>query len=237
MINGQLLPGPHDGAAGIVAELEQEMYRQRGEWKSRMRSLNADHTPVAAEGTYGALGAYPLQGELPAVTPTTTESGLLTAAQAAIYMPIPANGLLSAQAYRFVAAGRATTSATAANYTFTPRLGNANTSPSLTASAALAKTVSLTNAVFIWKGDVTVQVSGIPGTNSKAMGHFSMGLNSAVGGGVTLWHWGSTAQAAFDSTVAAGASANGGQFWLGVTASAAAADTFTVGQVHFMDWN
>lgn len=235
MVNGQLMPGSHDRAEGLLADLTTEMQRQRGEWKGRMRDLAG--VPTAAEGTYGALGAYPLAAELAAVTPTTTESGLLSAANAALFMPIPANGLLTPQAYRFVICGRTTTTATAANYTWTPRLGNANTSPSLGASAAIAKTISITNAIFILKGDMTIQSIGAPGTNSKAIGHFEVKLNSAAGGAYTAWAWGSTAQATFDASVAPGASANGGQVWVGVTASAAAADPFTVGQVHFMDWN
>jgi hypothetical protein len=222
----------------IADDLRQMYQRGRSEWKGRMRDLALEGALVAAEGTYGALGAYPLAGELPSVTPTTTESGLLTAANASLFMPIPANGLLSPQAYRYVVAGRVTTTATAANYTWTPRLGNANTSPSLGASAAIAKTVSITNAILIQKGDITIQQAvNVPGTNSKAVGHFSNHLNSVAGGAATVWVWGSVASASFDSTVAPGASANGGQVWLGVTASAAAADPFIIGGVHFMDWN
>jgi hypothetical protein len=234
LTNGHLVTGRRER---IAETLREAMQVGRSQWKGRMRELAMAGLPVAAEGTYGALGAYPLQMELPSVTPTATESGLLTAGNATIYMPIPQNGLLAPQAYRFVITGRVTTTATAANYTWTPRIGNANTSPSLGASAAIAKTISITNAIFILKGDLTIQQVGPPGTNARAMGHFQAFLNSAAGGAATSWVWGSTAQASFDSTVAPGASANGGQFWLGATASAAAADPFIVSQVHFMDWN
>lgn len=236
LINGQLVPRG-DSRQPVADALAEAMARGRGEWKWRLRELASGGVPVAAEGTYGALGAYPVPAELASMTPTGTEAGLLSAAQAAIYMPLPANGVLAPQAYRFVVCGRVTTTSTAANYTWTPRLGNANTSPSLTASAALAKTVSITNAIYIVKGDITIQSVGVPGTNSKAIGHFQAFLNSAAGGAATTWIWGSTASASFDSTVAPNSSANGGQVWLGITASAAAADPFITGQVHFMDWN
>lgn len=234
LLHGQLIP---KGGREVTHLLDEAMKLGRGEWKPRMQALERLGVPMAAEGTYGALGSYPLEGELASVTNGTTEVGLLTSANAALYMPIPARAVLAPQAYRFVVAGRVTTTATAANLTWTPRLGNANTSPSLGASAALAKTISITNAFFVMKGDITIQSVGIAGTNSKAMGHFGMDLNSASGGATQHWTWGSTAQASFDTTVAPGSSANGGQIWLGMTASAAAADPFIVGAVHWMDWN
>lgn len=234
LLHGQLIP---KGGKEVSHLLDQAMKLGRGEWKARIQAIEAMGVPVGAEGTYGALGAYPLEGELPAVNTGTTELGVLTAANAALYTPIPARAILAPQAWRFVVCGRVTTTATAANLSWTPRLGNANTSPSLGASAAIAKTISITNAIFILKGDITVQVVGIPGTNSKAIGHFQAFLNSTAAGAATSWVWGSTAQASFDSSVAPGASANGGQLWLGSTASAAAADPLIVGQVHWMDWN
>lgn len=234
ILNSQLIPR---GGREVTHLLDEAMKMGRGEWKARTRALEAMGVPVAAEGTYGALGAYPLEAELPASNTGTTETGLLTAANAALYMPIPARATLAPQAWRYAVTGRVTTTATAANLSWTPRIGNANTSPSLGASAAIAKTISITNAIFIQKGDITIQRVGIAGTNSLAVGHFNMFLNSAAGGAATVWVWGSTASASFDSTVAPGASANGGQIWLGMTASAAAADPMIVAQVHWMDWN
>jgi hypothetical protein len=243
VLNGQLIPkggrevehalGHDEKVAGMLREA---MQLGRPEWKPRMRALEAAGVAIGAEGTYGALGAYPLEAELAAVNTAAAEVGLLTAANTALYMPIPARSILAPQAWRFVVAGRVTTTATAANLSWTPRLGNANTSPSLGASAATAKTVSITNAYFAMKGDITVQRVGIAGTNSTAMGHFDMKLNSASGGAYTSWLWGSSAAASFDSTLGPG-NANGGSLWLGMTASAAAADPFIVGQVHWMDWN
>jgi hypothetical protein len=233
LIDGQLIP---KGGKEVTHLLDQAMKLGRGEWKSRTRALEAMGVPMAAEGTYGALGAYPLEAELAAVNSGTTEAGLLTAANTVLYMPIPARSILAPQAWRFVIAGRVTTTATAANLSWTPRLGNANTSPSLGASLALAKTVSITNSIWIMKGDITVQRVGASGTNSLAIGHFDMKLNSAAAGAYTSWLWGSTASASFDSTLGPG-NANGGSLWLGMTASAAAADPFIAGQVHWMDWN
>lgn len=235
LLDGQLIP---KGGREVTHLLDEAMKLGRGEWKPRMRALEAMGVATAAEGTYGALGAYPLPGEIGAFTPTAaTEGALLTsAANQALYMPIPANSILAPQAYRFMIGGRVTTSATAGNVTWTVRIGNAVTSPSLGASAALAKTVSLTNATFTIKGDVTLQSVGVPGTNARGMGHFDAKLNSAVGGAYVAWAWGSAAQASFDSTVAPNASANGGQFWVGVTESAGVSP-WTVGQVHYMDWN
>lgn len=233
VLQGQLIPR---GGKEVVHLLDEARKRGRGEWKTRIRALEAMGVATAAEGTYGALGAYPLEAELPSVNSGTTEAGLLTAANTALYLPIPARSILAPQAWRFVVAGRVTTTATAANLTWTPRIGNANTSPSLGASAALAKTISITNAQWIMKGDITVQKTGIPGTNSNGWGHFSMDLNSAAGGAATRWVWGSTAVAAFDSSLGPG-NANGGSLWLGMLASAAAADPFITGQCHWMDWN
>lgn len=247
LLNGHLIAKPSDIDAterdrvqqedSIARALWEAMHLQRGQAKQIMRELGLAGGPLAAEGTYGALGAYPIAGELASVTPTTTEASLLTAANAALFTPIPANSILAPQAWRFVIAGRVTTTATAANYTWTARLGNANTSPSLGNTVALAKTVSITNAIFISKGDLTVQSIGAPGLNSKAIGHFDSKLNSVAGGAYTSWAWGSAAAATFDASVAPNASANGGQFYMGLTASAAAADPWIVGQVHWMDWN
>jgi hypothetical protein len=234
VLNAQLIPR---GGREVTHLLDEAMKLGRGEWKTRLRALEAMGVATAAEGTYAALAAYPLEAELAAVNSGTTENSLLTVANATLYMPIPARSVLAPQAWRFVVSGRVTTTATAANLTWTNRLGNANTSPSLGASAALAKTISITNAYFIEKGDITVQSVGAAGTNARAMGHFQMFLNSASGGAAIIWVWGSSAQASFDSTVAPGASANGGQVWLGMLASAAAADPLLTSQVHWMDWN
>jgi hypothetical protein len=243
LINGHMLGASQRGRYSrdsIAEDLRQAMQIGRGEWKGRMRDLALSGVATAAEGTYGALGAYPLEAELAGFTPTAaTEGALLTsAANSALYMPIPQRGLLTPQAYRFVVGGRVTTSATAGNVSFPVRLGNANTSPRLDNSNPQAKVVSITNAIFMVKGDITIQSVGPPGTNSKAMGHFQAFLNNTTTPGGTYLGWvnGSTAAASFDSTVAPNSSANGGQVWIGVLESAGPSP-WSVGAVHYMDWN
>lgn len=236
LLHGQLIP---KGGREVTHLLDEAMKLGRGEWKPRMRALEAMGVPVAAEGTYGALGAYPLEAELAAFTPTAaTEGALLTsAANQALYMPIPARSILGPQAYRFVLSGRVTTSATAGNVSFPVRLGNSNAAVSLGTPNPQAKVVSITNAMFVIKGDITVS-PGIPGTNAKGLGHFQAFLNNTttIGGTYISWLWGSTAAASFDSTVGPNTSANGGQIWVGVLESAGASP-WTVGQCHYMDWN
>lgn len=239
LFNGQLLGGRREA---IAEDLRQAMAIGRGEWKSRMRALVEAGIPVAAEGTYGALGAYPLSAALSAVTPSTTaETQLLTAAQGAVYLPVPANGVLAPQAYRFVVCGISTTSSTASNYTWTVRAGNSATpasNVSLGASAAIAKTISLTNCFWAVKGDMTIQSVGAPGANSKMLAQFWAWFNSAVGGAVTEWHWGTGSTAAsIDTTVGPNSSANGGQFGVDITSSVTVTDTLTIQQIHYMDWN
>jgi hypothetical protein len=162
-------------------------------------------------------------------------AGLIPSAHIPIYTPLPINGVLAPQAYRVILSGIFTSVATSGTLTMTPRIGNANTSPSLGASAAQTLTASLTNGQFYIMGDITIRTIGLPGANSTAIATFHALANSAVGGATTSWLWGTgTTAVSFDSTIAAGA--NGGGFWLGVTFSANF-PTMTLQQVHLMDWN
>lgn len=191
--------------------------------------------PTNAEGTYGALAAYPLPTSEAALTLSATEQGLIPAAHIPIYTPLPINGLLAPQAYRVILAGVFTSVATSGTLTMTPRLGNANTSPSLGASAAQTLTASLTAGQFYVMGDMTIRTVGLPGANSTAIATFHALANSTVGGATTSWLWGTGATAvSFDTTVAA--AAGGGGFWFGVTFSANF-PTMTLQQIHMMDWN
>ena len=205
---------------------------QQKRWKTTLRSLAG---PTMAEGTYGALAAYPLPASESGLTLSATEQGLIPSAHIPIYTPIPINGVMSPQAYRVILAGIFTSVATSGTLTMTPRLGNANTSPSLGASAAQTLTASLTNGQFYIMGDITVRSIGLPGANSTAIGTFHALANSAVGGATTSWLWGTgTTAVSFDTTIAAGG--NGGGLWVGVTFSANF-PTFTLQQIHMMDWN
>lgn len=236
LINGHLLSGKRDQ---IAEDLRQAMQIGRGQWKAKLGDLALSGEPMAAEGTYGALGAYPLEGEIGYTVAATTETVMLTAANSALYMPIPQRGLLAPQAYRFALTGRVTTVATAANVSWGIRIGNAATSPSLGVSAAIAKPASaLTALTWIVKGDMTITQIGPPGLNARAVGAFDAKLNSAVGGAYTAWAWSTGATfASFDSTVAPNASANGGQIIPTLISSANTAEVYTFQQIHFMDWN
>jgi len=217
-------------------ELAWLIREQRRGWRLINGRIAGSGAPTAmAEGTYGSLDAYPLPASEAALTLSATEQGLIPAAHIPIYTPLPINGILSPQAYRYVLSGIGTTVATSGTLTMTPRIGNANTSPSLGASAAQTWTASLTNSQFHIVGDITVRSIGLPGANSTAIGTFRAVVNSTVGGAVTSWLWGTgTTAVSFDSTIAAGA--NGGGFWLGVTFSANF-PTMTLQQTHVMDWN
>lgn len=227
------------GGREIAVLLDRAMKEGRGLWKAKREVLAAAGVPVAAEGTYGALGAYPLEGAIAGSALTSTEAGLITAANGALYMPIPARSTLAPQAWRIVICARYTVTTTPGSLVSTFRLGNANTGVSLGASAAVAFTASLTNAFVMWKGDITIYSVGPPGTNAKATGAFDVKVNTAVGGAYNAATWGTGSTAAsFDSTVAPNTSANGGQLWLGVNDSGATNHaTINTDQIHWMDWN
>lgn len=237
LMNGALVEGSRDT---IAEDLRQAYQKGRREWRGRLHDLAMAGELVGAEGTYMALGAYPLAGELSGLTLSTTESLALTGTGAQqILAPIPGNGVLSPQAYRMVFCSRYTVTTTPGSLVTTLRIGNANTSPSLGASAAVALTASLTAATIILKGDITIQQAiNVPGTNSKAIGHFDIKINTAVGGAynAAAWQTGATA-ASFDVTLTT-LGANGGGLWIGMNDSGATNHaTVTPQQVHFMDAN
>lgn len=243
LVNGHLLGKSERGRhtrESIAEDLRRAMMVGRGKWKGGLRELALAGEPVNAEGTYGALAAYPLAGALGALTLSATESLALTGTGAqAELMPLPGNGILSPQAYRFTIGAFYTTVATPGSLITTIRLGNANTSPSLGASASVALTASLTSAVIILKSDLTIQQAiNVPGANSKAVGHHDIKLNTAVGGAFNsaAWATGTTA-ASFDTTLTS-LGTNGGGVWIGMADTGATNHgSVTVQQVHFMDWN
>lgn len=236
VVNGKLLGDNIRGKRESIANDLRQMYQLgRKRWRGGLRELALSGALTAAEGTYGALAAYPMPASEAALTLSAAEQGLIPSAHIPIYAPLPINGILAPQAYRYILSGIFTSVATSGTLTMTSRLGNANTSPSLGASAAQTLTASLTNGQFYIMGDVTIRSIGLPGTNSTAIGTFHALANSAVGGATTSWLWGTgTTAVGFDSTIAAGT--NGGGFWLGVTFSANF-PTMTLQQAHFMDWN
>lgn len=229
-------PMSKDDLAVRDEELHWMIRTQRRGWKVINGRIAGSGVPTAmAEGTYGALDAYPMPASATGLTLSATEQGLIPAAYIPVYSPLPVNGILAPQAYRYVLSGVFTSVATSGNLTMSPRIGNAITSPLLGTSAAQALTASLTNGQFHITGDVTIRSIGLPGTNSTAIGTFRCVCNSTVGGAVTSWLWGTGASAVnFDSTIAAGT--NGGGFWFGALFSANF-PTFTLQQTHVLDWN
>jgi hypothetical protein len=231
--DGQL--SARESKADVLGLIQEAMQLGRTEWKPRMRVLEAAGVPVAGEGTYGTLAAYPLPASETGLTLSATEQGLIPAAHIPVYTPLPINGILAPQAYRVILSGIFTSVATSGNLTLTPRLGNANTSPSLGSSAATAMTASLTAGQFYIMGDITIRTVGLPGANSTAIGTFHALWNTVVNGATTSIVWGTGATAvSFDSTITA--AANGGGLWVGALFSANF-PTLTLQQVHMMDWN
>jgi hypothetical protein len=232
LVDGHLLSGKREAIAEDLREL---MMIGRTKWKSGLRDLAMAGIPVASEGTYGGLGAYPLPGSLAGVALTASEALLIPAANLPIYLPIPQNGVLAPQAYRVVITGSYTVGATPGSMVTTMRFGNATTSPSLGISAGVALT-NLTNAFWYLMGDLTIQSVGPPGTNSKVIAQWGIDINTAVGGAVNRASWGITAAASVDTTITAGT--NGGCLTMNVNdQSATNHATLTVAQVHFMDWD
>jgi hypothetical protein len=228
-------PMTQDQIALRDEELRFLINQGKKKWRLINGQIERSGVPTNAEGTYGGLMAYPMPASESALTLSATEQALIPAAHIPIYSPLPINGILAPQAYRYILSGIFTSVATSGTLTMTGRIGNANTSPSLGASAAQTLTASLTNGQFYIMADVTIRSIGLPGANSTAIATFHALANSAVGGATTSWLWGTgTTAVSFDSTITAGA--NGGGFWMGVTFSANFPN-MTLQQVHMMDWN
>lgn len=217
-------------------ELVWLMQHERRGWSLINGRIIESGDPMATAGVYGGLGAYPMPAAIAGPAMSTTEAGILSAGNIAIYTPMPAGVVTAPQGWRVHVSGRYTVGATPGTIVFTPRLGNANTSPSLGASAAITQT-NLTAAFWALRGEITVNTVGAPGTNSKANGTFWAQVNTAVGGAFNSALWGTGAtDASFDSTVPLGT--NGGGLWIGGTdAGATNHATYTIQQVHWMSWN
>jgi hypothetical protein len=225
----------------IKQDLISAMVQQRGQWRQRMSDVRASGTPVAGEGTYGVLMGYPL----PAVLATTSVSGTANLWPAAVYTPIPANGVLAPQAYRVTIAAKITTSTSPANIGFDPRIGTttwttggtALTGTAIGASTNVALTASITAAFYYIYGDLTIRSVGNPGNNTTAVGMFhyvstqatASGLAgpAVVGAGHNLLFGGTSAS--YDGTVAQG-------FSLGAVHTVTTI-THNLDQLHGMDWN
>src|SRR5215207_10559772 len=104
-----------------IADLER---LHRMTWERRER-LNREGGLLVgmAEGTYGAMMAYPN----PQTVTTTAIAGSVNLWPQAIYTPLPANAQLAPQAYRLIVSGKITTGATPGNIGFDPRIGSTGT--------------------------------------------------------------------------------------------------------------
>lgn len=225
----------------ILQDLQELAVLYRAQWKERQLALNDLGVPQMGEGTYGVLMGYPL----PAVLSTTSISGTANLWPGAVYTPIPANGVLTPQAYRIVVAAKMTTSTTPGNIGLDPRIGQgtwttggtAITGTTLGATGNVALTASITASFYYVFGDITIRSVGNPGNNTTAVGMFtyvatqgtSAGLAgpAAFGTGHQLMFGGTTAS--YDGTVAQG-------FQLGAVHTVTTI-THNVDQIHGMDWN
>jgi hypothetical protein len=212
--------------------------------KRRMREMRTEGFPMAmAEGTYGAMMAYPN----PATVTTTSISGTVNLWPQLTYTPIPANGLLAPQAFRLLVTAKMTTSTSPGNFGLVPTIGATGAwttggsavagGATLGASGNVALTASITNAFYYVIGDVTVRTVGNSGANSTAVGMFHLNSTQNTAAGVagpapataaySLLFGGTNAS--FDSTVASGLS-------LGAVHTVTTI-THNVEQIHGCDWN
>jgi hypothetical protein len=196
-----------------------------------------------AEGTYGAMMAYPN----PATVTTTSISGTVNLWPQTIYTPIPPNGTLAPQAYRLIVAAKITTAATPGNIGFNPTIGATGAwttggtgvagGATLGASGNIALTASITNAFYYIVGDFTVRSVGLPGANTTAVGMFhyvsTQGTSggvagpAAIGTGHNLLFGGTNAS--FDNSVNSGLS-------MGAVHTVTTI-THNIEQIHGCDWN
>lgn len=230
----------------ILDDVKAMMDMHRLQWRYRQQAITEDNLLTAmAEGTYGAMMAYPN----PATVATTSINGTVNLWPQNIFTPLPVNGMLGPQAYRIIISAKITTVATPANIGFEFRIGSTGawttggtaigaTGATTGASTNVALTASITNAFYYIYGDLTVRTIGNPGANSTAVGMFhyistqatAAGLAgpAAVGAGHNLLFGGTNAT--FDSTL------SGAGVALGAVHTVTTI-THNVEQIHGCDWN
>lgn len=220
-------------------ELLKALHRQT--WKTRQRELETSGDPIALEGVYGGLLAYPT-----AQTITTTSiSGTANLWSNLVYTPIPQNQVLAPQVYRVVIAAKLATSTSPGNFALNPLINSVGTwttggtavsgGSTLGATGAVALTASIATAFYYVMGDLTIRTAG---TSSSIVAMFhcvstqatSGGLvgPAAVGAGFNLL-FGGTAVSVDTQTTAQSL-----QFGAVHTVTTI---THSVEQIHWMDWN
>jgi hypothetical protein len=219
--NGEL-GGP---SPALLADLEELAQFERPDWKKRLRDLEGE--PVALEGTYGGLNAYPPAQDLAAVTGGTANVAWWTST---LYTPIPANSVLAPEAFRIAGTGRITSSATTQTLTPNANIGTAiGTGLGAGASMSLGAAAAVTNMLWFLLGDITIRA---PGTAGVAIGSFVLKITNAAGASTNIIQeifGGAATQTAIDFTVQQALS-------LGGTPSAAGVSV-TPTQLHWMSWN
>lgn len=213
-------------------------------WRERQRRLDAQGFPQAmAEGTYGAMMAYPNA----ATYATTAISGTANLWPQLTNTPIAINGILAPQAYRIMVTAKITTSTSPGNIALVPTIGATGAwttggtavsgGATMGAFTGIALTASITNAFYYVIGDFTVRTIGLPGANCTAVGMFhymsTQGTSAGVAGPAAIGTghnilFGGT-NASFDNSVASG-------FSLGATHTVTTI-THNVEQIHGCDWN
>jgi hypothetical protein len=237
-------PDKLNASPRVLQDIDDLKVLHQATHKRRMRQIREEGFPVAmAEGTYGAMMAYPNA----ATITTTSISGTVNLWPQLIYTPIPANGIMFPQAYRLIVAAKVTTSTSPGNFGLNPTIGATGAwttggtavagGATLGASGNVALTASITNAFYYVIGDVTIRAGGAPGSNTTAVGMFHLNSTQNTAAGVagpspataaySLLFGGTNAS--FDSSIASGLS-------LGAVHTVTTI-THNVEQIHGCDWN
>lgn len=226
----------------ILLDIDELKAFHRLQWAARERRIQEQGLPTAmAEGSYGALLAYPN-----AQTVTTTSlSGTVNLWSNLVYTPIPQNSVLAPQAYRVAVIAKITTAATPANIGINPLINAVGTwatggqavsgGSTLGATPNVALTASITNAFYTVVGDLTIRAAGTS-SSIVAMLHYvstqgtTAGLAgpAAAGTGHNIMFGGTTVT--IDTQTAAQS------FQLGAVHTVTTI-THNIEQIHMMDWN
>jgi hypothetical protein len=221
MTNGELVKRDQRDRLDDIGQL---MQVERPNWKRIDQELQRAGEPVALEGTYGGLNAYPPAQDLAAVTGVTANTALWTTS---LYSPIPANSVLTPEAFRMAATGRVTTAA-ASTMTPNANIGTA-AGTGLAAGPAVTLGTTITNALWFCICDITIRA---PGTAGVAIGCFKMTIGTTAGSATattTALFGGSATQTAIDFTAAQGMTFS--------SAFSVTTVSVTPTQVHWMSWN
>lgn len=210
-------------------ELEWIKRHQRKGWKLINGRIAQSGDPVAVQGSYGGVLAYPPAQALTAVTGGTTNVAWWTPTT---YSPIPANSVMAPEGYRLEASGTITTTG-AQTVIMNPAIGTAVAGVALGASATLTGPSTITGALWKLFGDLTIRTAGTAGT---AYGTFLLVMGTTAGAtpatptatNPSHWLFGYTV-ATVDWTAAQG-------LLIAATPSAAGVSV-TPQQVHWTSWN